>query len=89
MPGESDYRAGSMLIEEAPRYHEDQRGRAFVGHAGKFLNVLIRSVGLNRENVYITNMVKCSSQITVTLYQAKYKPVRSISTDKWKASGPK
>lgn len=59
MPGEGDYRAKIMLIGEAPGYHEDQRGRPFVGPAGKILDVLLKSIGLNREDVYITNMVKC------------------------------
>ena len=48
-----------MFIGEAPGWHEDQQGRPFVGPAGMFLNKLINSIGLSREQVYITNVVKC------------------------------
>ena len=48
-----------MFIGEAPGWHEDQQGRPFVGPAGMFLNKLISSIGLRREQVYITNVIKC------------------------------
>jgi len=48
-----------MFIGEAPGYHEDQQGRPFVGPAGQFLDQLLQTAGLRREDVYITNMVKC------------------------------
>jgi DNA polymerase len=48
-----------MLIGEGPGWHEDQQGRPFVGAAGKFLNELLGLAGLNREDVFITNVVKC------------------------------
>jgi len=47
-----------MFIGEAPGWHEDQQGRPFVGSAGQFLTQLIRSIGLEREQVYITNVIK-------------------------------
>ncbi len=59
VPGEGAEDADIMFIGEAPGWHEDQQGRPFVGPAGMFLNKLINSIGLSREQVYITNVVKC------------------------------
>lgn len=59
VPGEGDRKAQIMFIGEAPGYHEDRQGRPFVGPAGQLLNELLASIGLKREDVYITNMVKC------------------------------
>lgn len=59
VPGESNPNARVMLIGEGPGWHEDQQGRPFVGNAGKFLNELLALAGLQREDVFITNVVKC------------------------------
>ncbi len=59
VPGEGNPRAKVMFIGEGPGYHEDRQGRPFVGPAGQFLNELLASIGLRREDVYITNIVKC------------------------------
>lgn len=48
-----------MIIGEAPGYHEDKKGIPFVGASGKLLNTFIKTFGFNREDVYITNIVKC------------------------------
>jgi DNA polymerase len=48
-----------MLVGEGPGFYEDQQARPFVGRAGRFLEELIASVGLKREEVYITNVIKC------------------------------
>jgi len=50
---------GIVFIGEAPGYNEDQIGRPFVGKAGKVLDELLTSIGLKREDVYITNILKC------------------------------
>lgn len=47
-----------VLIGEAPGKNEDKQGLPFVGAAGKFLNELLETVGLKRQDVYITNIVK-------------------------------
>ena len=47
-----------MFIGEAPGQREDEMGRPFVGPAGKFLDELLESIGLKREDVYISNVVK-------------------------------
>jgi DNA polymerase len=59
VPGEGPENAAIMFIGEGPGFHEDQQGRPFVGPAGQFLDELLQSIGLRRENVYITNVVKC------------------------------
>ncbi len=59
VPGEGPADAEIILIGEAPGYHEDQQGRPFVGPAGRFLTELLARAGLRREEVFITNVVKC------------------------------
>ena len=48
-----------MFIGEAPGWHEDQQGRPFVGPAGLYLDELLASINLKREQVYIANVIKC------------------------------
>ena len=59
VPGEGPVDSQVMFIGEGPGYHENEQGKPFVGQAGKFLDELLASGGLNREEVYITNVVKC------------------------------
>ena len=57
--GEGPERAEIMFIGEAPGFHEDRQGRPFVGAAGRFLEELLASIDLKREDVYIANVIKC------------------------------
>src|SRR6478672_1020876 len=50
--------ADIVFIGEAPGKNEDQQGLPFVGAAGKFLNEMLEMIGLKREDIYITNIVK-------------------------------
>lgn len=59
VPGEGPEDAEVMLVGEAPGWHEDQSGRPFVGPAGQFLEELLSLGGLKRQDVYITNVIKC------------------------------
>ncbi len=59
VPGEGAIKSGIMFIGEGPGFHEDQQGRPFVGPAGKLLEEMLAAVGLRREQVFITNVVKC------------------------------
>ena len=59
VPGEGNPVARVMLIGEGPGWHEDQQGKPFVGASGKFLSELLANAGLSREDVFITNVVKC------------------------------
>jgi uracil-DNA glycosylase, family 4 len=59
VPGEGPEEADLLFIGEAPGWHEDQQGHPFVGPAGGFLDDLLDSIGLRREQVYIANVIKC------------------------------
>jgi len=56
--GEGDPAADILFVGEAPGREEAKTGRAFVGRAGKVLDELLKSIGLNRGDVYVTNVVK-------------------------------
>lgn len=57
--GEGARDAEVMLIGEGPGEQEDRTGRPFVGRAGKLLDDMLAMIGLHRQNIYITNSVKC------------------------------
>ncbi len=59
VPGEGPADAELMFIGEGPGFHENEQGRPFVGAAGNFLEELLASIGLSREEVFITNIIKC------------------------------
>lgn len=59
VPGEGPADAEILFIGEGPGFHEDRQGRPFVGPAGNFLEELLQSIGMSRDQVYIANMVKC------------------------------
>jgi DNA polymerase len=58
VPGEGDPEAEVMLVGEAPGASEDKQGRPFVGRAGRLLDALLEEAGLERADVFITNVVK-------------------------------
>lgn len=62
VPGEGAEDADILFIGEAPGWHEDQQGRPFVGPAGQYLDQLLASINLKREQVYIANVIKCRPQ---------------------------
>jgi uracil-DNA glycosylase len=59
VPGEGSGTARIMFVGEGPGENEDKTGRPFVGAAGQFLNQLLCQAGIAREDVFITNIVKC------------------------------
>ncbi len=58
VPGDGSPNAAVVFIGEAPGKSEDEQGKPFVGAAGKFLSEMLASIGMNRQEVYITNIVK-------------------------------
>ncbi len=58
VPGDGNARAKIVFIGEAPGKKEDELGRPFVGAAGKFLDEMLQTISLKREDIYITNIVK-------------------------------
>ena len=59
VPGTGPCPADIMIVGEAPGFNEDAQGKPFVGQAGKLLDTLLAGIGLRREDVYITNVLKC------------------------------
>lgn len=59
VPGEGNRKAEILFIGEGPGQVEDETGRPFVGPAGQLLDRMLAAIGLNREEVYIANIVKC------------------------------
>ncbi|MDD5268518.1 MAG: uracil-DNA glycosylase [Methylococcales bacterium] len=57
--GSGNKQADWMLVGEAPGQHEDEQGLPFVGNAGLLLTEMLRAIGLAREDVFITNILKC------------------------------
>ena len=57
--GSGNSAADLLLVGEAPGFHEDQSGVPFVGQAGRLLDRLLASIGLERQDVYVANMLKC------------------------------
>jgi DNA polymerase len=59
VPGEGHPETEVVFVGEGPGFNEDQQGRPFVGQAGGLLNELLKAIGWKREEVFITNVVKC------------------------------
>jgi uracil-DNA glycosylase len=59
VPGEGPPGAEIMFVGEGPGFHEDRQGRPFVGAAGQFLEELLASIGMTRDQVFIANVIKC------------------------------
>jgi len=57
--GAGNPRADLMFVGEAPGFHEDKQGIPFVGAAGKLLTKLLAGIGIERDEVYIANVLKC------------------------------
>jgi len=57
--GEGNRRADLMIVGEAPGADEDRQGEPFVGRAGQLLNLMLAAIGLEREQVFIANILKC------------------------------
>ena len=59
VPGKGRFDAEVVFVGEAPGRNEDNHGEPFVGAAGKRLDMILEDTGINRDDVYITNIVKC------------------------------
>ena len=59
VPGDGSAKAEILFIGEGPGYHEDQQGLPFVGRSGDYLSYLLEQIRLKREDVFITNIIKC------------------------------
>jgi uracil-DNA glycosylase len=59
VPGKGNFKADVIFVGEAPGKNEDVEGEPFIGIAGKKLSVALENAGITRDEVYITNIVKC------------------------------
>ena len=59
VPGEGSLDSKIMFVGEAPGAREDEKGLPFVGAAGNVLSEMLKLIGLNRQQVYIANIIKC------------------------------
>ena len=59
VPGKGNFKSDVIFVGEAPGKNEDKYGEPFIGIAGKKLNSALEMAGVSRDNVYITNIVKC------------------------------
>ncbi len=59
VPGVGDRHARLLIVGEGPGHDEDIRGEPFVGRSGQLLDRMLAAIGIEREQVFITNIVKC------------------------------
>ena len=59
VPGKGNYKSDVIFVGEAPGKNEDTKGEPFIGVAGNKLSAALESAGISRDEVYITNIVKC------------------------------
>jgi DNA polymerase len=59
VPGKGNFHSDVIFVGEAPGKNEDEKGEPFIGIAGKKLSIALEEAGISREEVYITNIVKC------------------------------
>lgn len=59
VPGKGNFHSNVIFVGEAPGKNEDKNGEPFIGIAGKKLSIALEAAGISREEVYITNIVKC------------------------------
>jgi len=99
VPGEGPPNARLMLVGQNPGAEEDKTGKPFVGRAGKFLNKVLTENGINREEVFVTNIVKhatpqnrkplqdeiqaCTPYLTAQINLVKPKVVVLMGTVAW------
>jgi len=59
VPGKGNFHSNVIFVGEAPGKNEDKKGEPFIGIAGKKLSIALEEAGISREEVYITNIIKC------------------------------
>ena len=59
VPGKGNFQSDVIFVGEAPGRNEDKKGEPFIGVAGKKLSIVLDEAGISRDDVYITNIVKC------------------------------
>lgn len=79
VPGDGKYTSKVMIIAEAPGKEEDESGHPFVGSAGRYLDHVLEGTGIDRNDFFITNTVKCFISGRVLIFTAEgYKSIKDI-----------
>ena len=84
--GNGNPNAEIVFIGEAPGKKEDSTGIPFVGSAGKFLNEMLGTIKLKRENIYITNIVKYRPPNNRDLIQRNHAAQRPLKRGRWSSN---
>ena len=79
VPGSGNPHASIMFIGEGPGFHENQQGLPFVGAAGKFLDELLETASLSRDEVFITNVLNADHPGTGIPMLKSWKPASPTS----------
>jgi uracil-DNA glycosylase family 4 len=87
--GVGDTNSQIMFVGEAPGYHEDKRGVPFVGKSGELLNKMLDYAGFVRDEVYITNVVKCRPPSNRTPYVREMQRCLPYLIDELKEVNPR
>ena len=78
-----------MFIGEGPGFEEDRQGRPFVGPAGQLLTKMIRAINFTREEVYITNVVKCRPPENRVPFENEVEACRSFLEEEIRLVNPR
>jgi DNA polymerase len=89
VPGEGSYDSRLIFVGEAPGADEDIQGRPFVGRAGQLLTKIIEAMGFKRDEVYITNIVKCRPPNNRTPLRPEIESCRNYLLVQIEAIGPR
>lgn len=89
VPGEGNIHTELMFVGEAPGRDENIQGRPFVGRAGQLLTKIITAMGYKREEVYITNIVKCRPPENRTPHADEIEQCRGYLLDQIKMIQPR
>ncbi|MBM3284368.1 MAG: uracil-DNA glycosylase [Candidatus Aminicenantes bacterium] len=89
VPGEGDFDTDLMFVGEAPGADEDAQGRPFVGRAGQLLTKIIEAMQFRREEVFITNVVKCRPPENRTPFPEEIEKCRGYLLGQIEAIQPK
>jgi uracil-DNA glycosylase family 4 len=89
VPGQGPQNSRLMFIGEGPGSEEDRQGRPFIGPAGQLLTKMIQAINLTREEVYITNVVKCRPPENRTPFEDEVEACRSFLEEEIRLVDPK
>lgn len=89
VPGQGPQNSLLMFIGEGPGFEEDQQGRPFVGPAGQLLTKMIQAINLTRDEVYITNVVKCRPPENRVPSEPEIEACRSFLEEEIRLVGPR